>query len=553
MAWSDTTKLESDLNAALDSFDWATAAEICKTFITRIKVESELIPDSMARRLLQTLRRKRCFNLMASLADAMLQAGQRSPQIRRQYAQALIDQKMLGAAEIFLQSILQDTQAWMGEEFEARGLMGRIYKQIYVDNNDPKSARNRTYLTRALNEYLYVYRFNPPASLWHGINVVALASRALRDNPSAVGLPDSVALATDILAILARQKDAHGVLPAWDMATKIEAHVALGLQEKEETKAQKHYKEAEKTALSYIASKDADAFEIQSTIRQFVEVWQLDDETPPGNRLLPILKAGYFSKQGAAMEGSPKKVEQEASVVGEAVKGLEKVFGSDKMYTLNWYKKGLEQCNSIARVERRNGKGHGTGWLVNASDFFTDRQGLLLLTNEHVISDDDQHPYAILPEDAQANFQALGKVLKINEIIWSSPYTDLDATFVSLEGEPQAKPLELHSKAMKMTKPPKAAPRMYIIGHPAGRDLELSLQDNYLLACNERLLHYRTPTEPGSSGSPVFEPDDWRVVALHHKGSDEMQRIDGENGTYAANEGIAMLTLQNNTREKKKP
>ena len=96
-----------------------------------------------------------------------------------------------------------------------------------------------------------------------------------------------------------------------------------------------------------------------------------------------------------------------------------------------------------------------------------------------------------------------------------------------------------------MAEPP---PRLYIIGHPSGRDLELSLQDNHLLACNEKVLHYRTPTEPGSSGSPVFEPDDWRVVALHHKGNEEMKRIDGQEGTYQANEGISILDLQKSTR-----
>jgi hypothetical protein len=68
-----------------------------------------------------------------------------------------------------------------------------------------------------------------------------------------------------------------------------------------------------------------------------------------------------------------------------------------------------------------------------------------------------------------------------------------------------------------------------------------------LLACNETLLHYRTPTEPGSSGSPVFEPEDWRVVGLHHRGSATMPRIDGQEGAYQANEGIAILALQKAT------
>jgi Trypsin-like peptidase domain len=366
--------------------------------------------------------------------------------------------------------------------------------------------------------------------------VVALSERARRDNLPSAGLPDANALTNDILATLdERERQSPEPLPAWDEATRMEVYVALG-----------RHKEAADTALRYINHSGADAFELNSTIRQLTEVWQLNDQEPPGNHLLPILKAGHLHKEGATVTGDPKKVLEEADAVGAAVQDLEAIFGPDRMVTLKWYKKGLEQCNAIARVEKRNGKGHGTGWLVKAADFFPGRQGVLLLTNNHVVSQ-MPNPYAIFPEDAQVNFQALGEVLAVEDVVvWASSYMELDATFLALKGEPQAKPLELHTRAMQMAQPP---PRMYIIGHPRGRDLEFSLQDNCLLACNESLLHYRTPTEPGSSGSPVFEPEDWRVVALHHKGSEEMRRIDGVEGTYEANEGIAILTLQNMTQK----
>jgi len=98
---------------------------------------------------------------------------------------------------------------------------------------------------------------------------------------------------------------------------------------------------------------------------------------------------------------------------------------------------------------------------------------------------------------------------------------------------------------VRMGEPP---PRMYVIGHPAGRDLEISLQDNYLLDLDDRRLHYRTPTEPGSSGSPVFEQESWEVVALHHKGADDMPRLGGKEGVYPANEGITIPALQQMTR-----
>jgi hypothetical protein len=208
----------------------------------------------------------------------------------------------------------------------------------------------------------------------------------------------------------------------------------------------------------------------------------------------------------------------------------------------------LDQCNSIARIERRNGQGHGTGWLVKAEDFFPGEPGLLVLTNEHVISE-IPNPLAIPPHACQVNFQSMDEVLEVEEKVrWSSPYTRLDATFLKLKQEPKARPLVLHKSAMKMEEPRQ---RMYIIGHPQGRDLELSMQDNELLACNDTLVHYRTPTEPGSSGSPVFEPNAWQVVALHHKGKANMKRIDGQEGFYQANEGVSILKIQSETAKTK--
>jgi hypothetical protein len=50
----------------------------------------------------------------------------------------------------------------------------------------------------------------------------------------------------------------------------------------------------------------------------------------------------------------------------------------------------------------------------------------------------------------------------------------------------------------------------------------------------------------------VFEPEDWRVIALHHKGNEEMKRLDGKDGTYEANEGISILKLQAETQLYKK-
>lgn len=96
--------------------------------------------------------------------------------------------------------------------------------------------------------------------------------------------------------------------------------------------------------------------------------------------------------------------------------------------------------------------------------------------------------------------------------------------------------------------------RVYIIGHPGGRELAFSFQDNALLdhegpptgkpqipgMCR---LHYGAPTEPGSSGSPVFDASQWKVIALHRKGGRGMPKLNGKPDTYAANEGIAIQSI----------
>lgn len=540
MPWDDAARIEADLNRALDSFDWAAADAICEDVVRRVLAEGAP-PELSARRLMRSLRRKSRFRSMTLLGAALLQSGLRTPEVRRQYAQGLIDQSMFYPAEQELQSIIDDPQGVGREAAEARGLLGRIYKQLYVNNREAASPPNPAHLRRALKEYAAGYLLDPSENYWHGVNVVALTELARRDGVPLPDLPDAAKLADEIVATLDRREQSGLPVYAFDEATRMEAYVALG-----------RHKEALDTALRYLDATGTDAFELQSTIRQLRQVWGLTEESPPGDTLLPLLNAEHLSKVGGGIDLDAKRVAREAAAAekAEADPRFQAILGKTKMATFRWYRKGLAQCSSVARIEQRDGTGYGTGWLVRAGDFFPGWGGLLLLTNNHVISD-PINPYSILPGDAQVNFQALGEIYDVERIVWASPYGELDATFLQLSGDgvPKAPPLMLHERPMEMADPP---PRMYVIGHPDGRDLEISLQDNLLLACHQHLVHYRTPTEHGSSGSPVFEPLDWRVVALHHKGGKSMQRLDGP-GTYEANEGIAILALREATRRTPPP
>jgi V8-like Glu-specific endopeptidase len=62
-----------------------------------------------------------------------------------------------------------------------------------------------------------------------------------------------------------------------------------------------------------------------------------------------------------------------------------------------------------------------------------------------------------------------------------------------------------------------------------------------LLDYDHRVLHYRLPTEGGSSGSPVSD-DEWRLSGLHH--GTGMPQLNQAGGTHAANEGITIDAIR---------
>jgi V8-like Glu-specific endopeptidase len=68
---------------------------------------------------------------------------------------------------------------------------------------------------------------------------------------------------------------------------------------------------------------------------------------------------------------------------------------------------------------------------------------------------------------------------------------------------------------------------LYIIQHPLGQ-LQQVAGDCFVRAIDnsERIL-YKTPTEPGTSGAPVFNRVNWKVVAIHNAENDREQLREG--------------------------
>jgi V8-like Glu-specific endopeptidase len=538
MDQKDLAQIELELTEALETFNWKIAEESCRKLIDIIYEQQEAFSEAAAKRLLSKLRRKRQFYLMSLLAESIIRSGQTDSEILRQYSQSLIDQGILRAAEIVLQSIIQNPDSRENEITEAYGLTGRIYKQLYTEITGNNKQRKQLFLEQGINAYLSGYRLNL-RNYWHAINIVALLKRGQRDGLVIQGMPDPEQLAEEVLNILKmRAEESGGTLrDPWEIATNLEALIALN-----------RYEEAEAKAFEYSLALDANAFELNSTLRQLTEVWQLNKSGQTGLQILSILTNAFHLKSaGGVLNLTAAEASQEIENISriksgfENNGGFEKVFGSDKTQTLDWYKTGLERTCAVARIETASGRPVGTGWLVNSKDFFPASSGLLLLTNAHVVST-DPNDQAYPPHRVRANFQAINKVYEFGGIEWLDSRDNLDAAFLTIKGDPPVDPLPINDNPpIKLSEP---SSRVYIIGHPGGRALEISLHDSRLVGCNETFLHYRTPTEGGSSGSPVFDHEYWEVIALHHRGKSDMPRLDGKKGVYEANEGITVLAIK---------
>jgi hypothetical protein len=520
-----TSDLVSDISKAVGVFDFRRADELADLLARAILASDKPLPSEVPG-VLSVLRKKGRFAAMTRVADALIQAGQATAGVRRQYAQALIEGRMLVPAEQMLLDTLQKYPS-KSEEPELRGLLGRVFKQRYVNTPEATPEWRRKTLQDAINWYLPVYTSNRAKHYWHGINVVALLERGSRDGVSVSAGESATDIANQVLAAIENDDTPPEQVYVFRFATHVEALVALG-----------RYADALEHLRAYVLREDADAFELGSTLRQFIELWGLTDDTSPGGQLLPLLRSQLLFRQGGALNLQASTVRSEI----DRVMTLEKVHGFDTFQNLRWYRNGLERSRAVARIENANGDGLGTGWLVKASDLFdTTSDESLLVTNAHVVSaNTPPFPKALRAVDAVANFQVDNVTSTMSAIIWTSPVEALDCTVLRLTKPPALAPLPIGPEPLWDAVP---AIRLYIIGYPGGRDLAFSLQDNHLVGCDAQRcrISYRTPTEGGSSGSPVFDAT-WQVVGLHHAGDDDKR-------SGNANEGITLMSINAEARK----
>jgi S1-C subfamily serine protease len=493
-----------------------------------------------AKDLVKRLRDASEYELMARLAEAISRRDPKDARNRRLYAQVLIDTGKATAAIDVLQVLARRLPDTDPEYAEARGLMGRAYKQIFIDARDKSGAHARDALKKAIESYRDPYE-RDSRNVWHGVNLLALIDRARSIGVRAAAELDTQKLAQDLVATLqstpAEQRD------PWTLATLAEA--SLGLRD---------WSAIDRNVQLYVASPDVQAFQIAGTLRQFTEVWDLENRDQRGRALVDILRARLLRLHGTEVRMAPEDVERARSLAPPYEGRLEAILGTYGAQTYQWWKTGIERAGSVAAIRRKLGDRIGTGFLVRAGELGREpADELLVLTNYHVINERGEAEGAT-PGDAEVSFEAIeaGRRYDIAAVLWNSPVERHDASLLRL-AEPVSGVAPLPIAAALPVVDESA--RVYVIGHPGGRELAFSFQDNELLdhegppagqpqiegVCR---VHYRAPTEGGSSGSPVFNSRLWQVIALHHKGGKiGMPRLNGKPGSYGANEGVSMQSI----------
>ncbi|WDE02095.1 trypsin-like peptidase domain-containing protein [Thalassomonas actiniarum] len=233
-------------------------------------------------------------------------------------------------------------------------------------------------------------------------------------------------------------------------------------------------------------------------------------------RGLKVAKVNYDHGKGSLTKAG-KGAREEIS------RYYEKIDLSNDLLKASFLHEGSSKADAVCRI--RTPVSSGTGFLIINSSF--------ILTNNHVLEDIATARASIVQFDYEDNENAINVRLQPERFFITNK--DLDYTVTACD----TSAIENRS-AIRLLRDPTTVSvneRVNIVQHPEGRTKEVALRNNQVMALGDHVVHYRTDTQPGSSGSPVFN-DDWDLVALHHAGWMEGPQ-------RAINEGIRIASIVN--------
>ncbi|HMI98991.1 MAG TPA: DNA/RNA non-specific endonuclease [Gaiellaceae bacterium] len=227
----------------------------------------------------------------------------------------------------------------------------------------------------------------------------------------------------------------------------------------------------------------------------------------------------------------------ESGAVQAAGAILERVINTSDFVDVRYLPGGARAARAVGRVNIRDERGRLIGY--GSGSLVTPR---LLLTNHHVLPDAATAASSGIEFDYEDGLDGRPLQPKLFPLDPKSFYLSeqrLDFALVAVAASASElggfgfnRLIAAEGKAI-------AGDYVSIIQHPKGEKKQVALRENRIVDVLEDFLHYAADTEPGSSGSPVFN-DQWEVVALHHAGVPDPKHA--ELGGYV-NEGIRVSRL----------
>ncbi|HEX2085712.1 MAG TPA: DNA/RNA non-specific endonuclease [Solirubrobacteraceae bacterium] len=242
------------------------------------------------------------------------------------------------------------------------------------------------------------------------------------------------------------------------------------------------------------------------------------------------------AEEGLAAANSPEHIERRLARVSQyrddEERVLEKVINTADFLDIRYLEAGAAASRAVGRVVMRDGSGkrvgYGTGSLVSPR---------LLLTNHHVLGVGDLAASSQIEFNYQDGIDGQPLPSRVFPL-------DPETLFLADEG------LDLALVAVRATAEELAefgfnpligalgkalvGESVTIVQHPHGEKKQIALRENRIVALQELFMNYEADTEPGSSGSPVFN-DQWEVVALHHA---SVRAPKGFTSSPVVNEGV---------------
>ena len=217
----------------------------------------------------------------------------------------------------------------------------------------------------------------------------------------------------------------------------------------------------------------------------------------------------------------------------------ERIIDGNDLFPIAYLQTGMDRSSSVCRINLRNSRGqtlgYGTGFLVSPS---------LILTNNHVLEKKEAALYSLAEfnyEDDE-NFLPLPVVsFRLDPDKFFLTDERLDFSLVGVQ-EVATSGIRIADFGFLplLAQKGKILEGEYVsaIQHPKGGPKAVTIRENEVRFLSTDYIHYLTDTEPGSSGSPVFN-DQWVVVALHHAGVPDPN----DSTKWIANEGIRISSI----------